>query len=181
MTVLRARKVLCQCDQGSHSYTRRTLSVEPVPARAVVRRARDVEVGPRNLALLVALGLRTTGVMGDEQLVEQVVSTAKAVGEPFWPMPIPSEMRALLNSDIADIANVKPGNTAGGMLVAASFLRDFVGSTGEGDDKRQIPWAHLDIAGPSYNNAGGYAFNAQGPTGVTVRTLIALAEDFSRA
>jgi len=140
-----------------------------------------IDVATLTGAQVVALGLRTTGVMGDEQLVEQVVSTAKVVGEPFWPMPIPAEMRALLNSDIADIANVKPGNTAGGMLVAASFLRDFVGSTGEGDDKRQIPWAHLDIAGPSYNNAGGYAFNAKGPTGVTVRTLIALAEDFSRA
>jgi leucyl aminopeptidase len=129
----------------------------------------------------VALGLRTTGVMGDDGLVARLVASAGAVGEPFWAMPIPVEMRALLNSDIADIANVKPGNTAGGMLVAASFLRDFVGSTGEGDDKRQIPWAHLDIAGPAYNTAGPYSYNGKGATGVAVRTLIALAEDFSRA
>jgi len=140
-----------------------------------------VDVATLTGAQVVALGHRYTGVMGDEQLVEKVVATAKAVGEPFWPMPIPGEMRALLNSDIADIANVKPGNTGGGMLVAASFLRDFVGTTGEGDDKRQIPWAHLDIAGPSYNSAGGYGFYGKGATGVTVRTLIALAEDFSRA
>ena len=140
-----------------------------------------IDVATLTGAQVVALGNRYTGVMGDDALVEKVVSTAKAVGEPFWPMPIPGEMRALLNSDIADIANVKPGNTAGGMLVAASFLRDFVGTTGEGDEKRQIPWAHLDIAGPSYNSAGGYGFYGKGATGVAVRTLIAVAEDFSRA
>ncbi|WP_411699800.1 leucyl aminopeptidase [Conyzicola sp.] len=140
-----------------------------------------IDVATLTGAQVVALGLRTTGVMGDEQFVEKVVATAKGAGEPFWPMPIPGEMRALLNSDIADIANVKPGNTAGGMLVAASFLRDFVGTTGEGAEKRQIPWAHLDIAGPSYNSAGGYGFTGKGATGVTVRTLIAVAEDFSRS
>jgi leucyl aminopeptidase len=110
-----------------------------------------------------------------------VLASATTVGETLWAMPIPAEMRAVLNSDIADIANVKPGNTAGGMLVAAAFLKDFVGSTGEGDAKRQIPWAHLDIAGPSGNGGGGYGFTGKGPTGVTVRTLIALAEEFSRA
>ena len=140
-----------------------------------------VDVATLTGAQVVALGLRTTGVMGDSDLVARVVASAGEVGEPFWAMPIPVEMRALLNSDIADIANVKPGNTAGGMLVAASFLRDFVGSTGEGDDKRQIPWAHLDIAGPAYNTAGPYGYYGKGATGVAVRTLIALAEDFSRA
>ena len=140
-----------------------------------------VDVATLTGAQVVALGLRTTGVMGDSDLVARVVASAGEVGEPFWAMPIPTEMRALLNSDIADIANVKPGNTAGGMLVAASFLRDFVGSTGEGDEKRQIPWAHLDIAGPAFNTAGPYGFYGKGATGVAVRTLIALAEDFSRA
>ncbi|MCU1425891.1 MAG: aminopeptidase, partial [Microbacteriaceae bacterium] len=64
---------------------------------------------------------------------------------------------------------------------AAAFLKDFVGTTGEGDDKRTIPWAHLDIAGPSTNGGGGYGYTGKGPTAVTVRTLIALAEDFSRS
>jgi len=87
----------------------------------------------------------------------------------------------MLNSDIADLQNFKPGNTAAGMLLAGVFLREFVGSTGEGAESRTIPWAHLDIAGPANNEAGGYGYTVKGPTGVTVRTLIALAEDFSRA
>jgi len=140
-----------------------------------------IDVATLTGASVVALGNRVVGTMGDDELVARVLASATTVGETLWAMPIPAEMRAVLNSDIADIANVKPGNTAGGMLVAAAFLKDFVGTTGEGDDKRQIPWAHLDIAGPSGNGAGGYGFTGKGPTGVTVRTLIAVAEEFSRA
>jgi leucyl aminopeptidase len=95
-------------------------------------------------------------------------------------MPFPSELRAMLNSDVADIANVKPGNTAGGMLLAGVFLRDFVGSTGEGDAKRMIPWAHLDIAGPANNEGAGWGYTGSGPTGIAVRTLITLAEEISQ-
>ena len=140
-----------------------------------------IDVATLTGASVVALGNRVVGTMGDDELVARVLASATTVGETLWAMPIPAEMRAVLNSDIADIANVKPGNTAGGMLVAAAFLKDFVGSTGEGDAKRQIPWAHLDIAGPSGNGGGGYGYTGKGPTGVTVRTLIALAEEFSRA
>jgi len=67
------------------------------------------------------------------------------------------------------------------MLLAGVFLKEFVGYTGEGADKRQIPWVHLDIAGPANNDGGAYGYTAKGPTGVTVRTLLALAEDFSQA
>ncbi|GAB2447379.1 leucyl aminopeptidase [Conyzicola lurida] len=140
-----------------------------------------VDVATLTGAQMVALGNRYAGVLGEDALVGRVVALGTEVGETLWPMPIPAEARPLLNSDIADIANVKPGNTAGGMLIAAAFLREFVGTTGEGDDKRQIPWAHLDIAGPSWNGGGGYGYTPKGPTGITVRTLIALAEEFSRA
>jgi len=61
------------------------------------------------------------------------------------------------------------------MLLAGVFLRDFIGSTGEGETKRQIPWAHLDIAGPANNEGGGWGYTGSGPTAVTVRTLLALA------
>ena len=101
--------------------------------------------------------------------------------KPDLSMPLPAELRPLLTSDIADLQNFKPGNTAAGMLLAGVFLREFVGTVGEGAEKRSIPWAHLDIAGPANNEGGGYGYTVKGPTGVTVRTLIALAEDFSRA
>jgi leucyl aminopeptidase len=129
----------------------------------------------------IALGNRYVAAMGDEELVDHLVAVAKRVGENFWPMPLPTELRAMLNSEIADIANVKPGTTAAGMLIAGVFLKEFVGTVGEGEEKRQIPWAHLDIAGHANNDGAGYGFTGVGPTGVTVRTLLALAEDFSRS
>ncbi|WP_207456667.1 leucyl aminopeptidase [Desertivibrio insolitus] len=138
-----------------------------------------IDVATLTGAASVALGNRYVGTMGDDELVGQVVQAAKSVGETLWPMPLPGELRALLASDVADIANAKPGNTAAGMLLAAVFLREFIG-TREGSDTR-IPWAHLDIAGPANNAAGGYGFTGKGSTGVAVRALVAVARELGRA
>jgi leucyl aminopeptidase len=138
-----------------------------------------IDIATLTGAQVVALGNRYGGVMGDKTFVNQVVDTATAVGETLWPMPLPADLRQVLNSDVADLVNSKPGSPAGGMLVAGLFLSEFVGSTGEGDDKKTIPWAHIDIAGPSDNHGGGFGFTGKGPTGVAVRTLVTLAEEFS--
>jgi leucyl aminopeptidase len=138
-----------------------------------------VDVATLTGAQVVALGNRYSGVMGDEELVTQLVEVAKAEGETFWPMPLPSEVRAILSSDVADIANSKPGNSAAGMLVGGVFLSEFIGTNGEGEAKSTIPWAHIDIAGPSENKGSGYGYVGKGPTGVTVRALLALAREFS--
>lgn len=137
-----------------------------------------IDVATLTGAQVVALGNRYVGVMGDDPVVPRVIDAAAETGETMWRMPIPVEMRPMLASDIADIANVKPGNTAGGMLVAAAFLADFVGT---GPDGERIPWAHLDIAGPALNKEGGYGYVGKGPTGVGVRTLLRVAEAYSRA
>ncbi|OIH98499.1 MULTISPECIES: leucyl aminopeptidase [unclassified Curtobacterium] len=128
-----------------------------------------VDVATLTGAQVVALGERTTGLMGSDDLVERVRAIAGTVAEPIWPMPLPEEMGARLGSEIADMLNATVGNTAGGMLLAGAFLERFVG---EG-----IPWAHLDIAGPSEHKGGGYGWLGKGATAVMVRTLIALAED----
>ncbi|POH67311.1 leucyl aminopeptidase [Cryobacterium zongtaii] len=139
-----------------------------------------IDVATLTGAAIVALGTRYSAVLGNDDLVAQVLAASKAEGELAWPMPMPEELRALLNSDVADIANAKIGNTGGGMLLAAVFLNEFIGSTGEGAETTTIPWAHLDIAGSAQLVGGGLGFTAPGPTGVTVRTLLRLAEEFSR-
>ena len=138
-----------------------------------------IDVATLTGAQKVALGDRYAGVMGDTALANQVVATGNRVGETLWAMPIPVEVRPMLASDVADIANVKIGNTSAGMLIAAAFLRDFIGKNGEGDDERTIPWAHLDIAGPANNGAAGWGYTGKGPTGIAVRTLIALAAELA--
>jgi leucyl aminopeptidase len=95
-------------------------------------------------------------------------------------MPIPEESRALLASDIADIANAKPGNTAGGMLVGAAFLREFVGTTSPDSGASRLPWIHLDIASTANNAGSAFGYTGPGPTGTTVRSLISYAEALAR-
>jgi len=135
-----------------------------------------VDVATLTGAARVAMGDRIVPVMGDRELGARIIALGETAGESFWPMPLPPELRANLESDVADLANAKPGSTAGGMLLAAHFLKHFVGNRPDGT---AIPWAHLDIAGPANNSATPYGIMPKGPTGVTVRSLIALAEDFA--
>lgn len=129
----------------------------------------------------VSLGERYIPIMGDDELVSRTIAAGASAGEPIWHMPLPPELRSVLDSDIADIANAKPGSPNGGMLVAAHFLRYFVGTVSDEKDAAQIPWAHLDIAGAANNAGSPHGEIGKGPTGATVRTLIALSEDFSRS
>ena len=135
-----------------------------------------VDVATLTGAATIALGNRYAGLMGDDQAVSSVKKAAEATGELVWHMPLPEELRPLLNSDIADIANVKIGNRAGGMLIGGLFLREFVG-TGKG--KKPL-WAHLDIAGPANNDGAAYGHTPKGATGVTVRTLVQLARELAQ-
>jgi leucyl aminopeptidase len=134
-----------------------------------------VDVATLTGAATIALGNRYAGLMGDDSIVKKVENAAKDAGELVWHMPLPSELRTLLNSDIADIANVKIGNRAGGMLIGGLFLKEFVtASDGSGP-----AWAHLDIAGPANNDASAYGYVPKGATGVMVRTLVTLARDLA--
>ncbi|MFF4544160.1 leucyl aminopeptidase [Streptomyces sp. NPDC001435] len=126
-----------------------------------------VDVATLTGAMVLALGNRTMGVMANDDAFRSTVhETAEQVGEPSWPMPLPEHLRKGMDSPTADIANM--GERAGGGLVAGLFLREFVG---EG-----ITWAHLDIAGPAFNEQGPFGYTPKGGTGSAVRTLVRLAE-----
>jgi leucyl aminopeptidase len=133
-----------------------------------------VDVATLTGAQVVALGDRTTGLMGSDDLVGTVREVAASVAELVWPMPLPDELEARLSSEVADMVNATPGQPAAGMLLAGAFLAKYIGTDENG---ATLPWAHLDIAGPSENKGGPYGWLGKGPTGVMVRTLIALAED----
>jgi len=55
------------------------------------------------------------------------------------------------------------------MLVAALFLKEFV--------PEGVRWAHIDIAGPSFNEREAYGYTPKGGTGAGTRTLVRIAED----
>lgn len=132
-----------------------------------------IDVATLTGAARVALGERYAGLMGHPDAVSTVERAAQTAGESVWHMPLPGELRSLLDTDAADIANAKPGNALGGMLLAGLFLQEFVGTREDGSD---IPWAHLDIAGPADNSSGAYGYTPKGPTGALVRTLLHVIE-----
>ncbi len=137
-----------------------------------------IDVATLTGAARVALGDRYSAVMGTADAVSAIEAAAFDSGELVWHMPLPAEMRARLDTDVADIANAKIGSTAGGMLLAGVFLREFVGSNKPG--AKAQPWAHLDIAGTANNDAAPYGYTPKGATGVVLRTLVSVAEGMSR-
>lgn len=126
-----------------------------------------VDVATLTGAMMLALGNRTFGIMANDDAFRTAVhEAAEEVGEPAWPMPLPEHLRKGMDSSTADIANM--GERMGGGLVAGLFLKEFVG---EG-----ITWAHLDIAGPAFNEGGPFGYTPKGGTGTAVRTLVRVAE-----
>ncbi len=86
-------------------------------------------------------------------------------------MPLPEELRKGLDSSVADIANVA-GERWGGMLSAGVFLKEFIADG--------VKWAHLDIAGPAFNQGEPHGYTPKGGTGAATRTLVRLAESLAQ-
>jgi leucyl aminopeptidase len=145
-----------------------------VLADGIVRAGEDnpvliVDVATLTGAATVALGNRTAGVMGSsEEVAAAVAAVMREAGEPAWAMPFPEELRSGLDSTVADMTNVS-SDRGGGMLTAGLFLREFVPDG--------VAWAHLDIAGPAFNEKAAFGYTPKGGTGAAARALIAIAAE----
>jgi leucyl aminopeptidase len=128
-----------------------------------------VDVATLTGACMVALGDIYSGAFtNDAAFLKRVLQASEKGGELLWELPMKEDYRELNKSDIADVKN--SGGRYGGAISAAMFLSEFVGKT---------PWVHIDIAGTMLNDKDkGYA--VKGASGVTVRTLVALAESFQK-
>ncbi|MDP9807097.1 leucyl aminopeptidase [Trueperella bonasi] len=124
-----------------------------------------IDIATLTGAQMVALGERTTGVMGTCEYAKEIAGIAKKVGEDAWHMPLPQHLRESLDSDVADLQN--SGSRFGGMLTAGLFLKEFVDAPN---------WVHLDIAGPSFNRSKPYGATPKGATGVMLRTMLGALE-----
>jgi leucyl aminopeptidase len=130
-------------------------------SRKTFEPAAMVDVATLTGACMVALGMTTAGVLGpDGPVVEGVLAAARASGEEVWRLPMAESLKEQLKSDRADMKNT--GERFGGAISAAHFLHAFA---------KDVPWAHLDIAGPSHApKERGYV--AKGGTGFGIRTLV---------
>jgi len=123
-------------------------------------------------ACIVALGSIASGMMGNDDRLKRMISNAsKTCGERVWELPLWSEYKDMIKSDIADIKNI--GGGGGGTITAAAFLSNFVG---------KYPWVHLDIAGTAWKQKGtpkkGYIKN--GATGVGVMLIVELLSNWNK-
>ncbi|MGW4098154.1 leucyl aminopeptidase [Mycobacterium sp. NPDC004974] len=144
-------------------------------ADAIVRACEDdpdylIETSTLTGAQTVALGSRTPGVMGSEEFRDRVATLSQSVGENGWAMPLPEELKDDLKSTVADLANVS-GSRYAGMLVAGTYLREFVADG--------VEWTHIDVAAPAYNTGGPWGYTPKGGTGVPTRTMFAVLEDIA--
>ncbi len=115
-------------------------------------------------ACVVSLGFDYAGAFTkDEKLCSRLQSAAERAGEKIWPMPLVEDYRAQLKSPVADLKNI--GGKWGGAITAGLFLSEFVGD---------VPWLHLDIAGPALRESANDYLPANG-TGFGVSTLVAYA------
>ncbi len=120
-------------------------------------------------AAVVALGSQIAGVFAnDEALADRVRAASEDAGEPTWRLPLPDDYRSHIDSDVADMKNMGKDGGQAGAIAAAMLLVQFVGD---------IPWAHLDIAGPARSDEDRGAV-VKGGTGFGVRTLLELLADW---
>lgn len=148
---------------------------------AASRTAPDVIVDVATLtgAIIVALGHRHTGVMGDDDAVAAYLAAADRTDEPAWRLPLPSYMEDELDSPIADLQNAKIGDSSGGSLFAGLFLQRFIGPVSREQAAPRIPWVHLDIAGSGTARAATGATD-KGPSAATVRSLLEFVTEAGR-
>lgn len=94
-------------------------------------------------ACAVALGEFTAGLFSKtDSLADELFQASQTTYDRIWPLPMWDEYHSLNKSDVADVKNV--GGRWGGAITAAKFLENWV--------DKNIPWAHLDIAGPAMPN-----------------------------
>ncbi|MEZ5425495.1 MAG: leucyl aminopeptidase [Pyrinomonadaceae bacterium] len=127
---------------------------------------RIIDMATLTGAVIIALGDINTGVMGnDQELVDEIISCGKEVGENYWQLPIGKEYSRGIKSEIADVKNIGPARKAG-TIIGGVFIQEFI-------DKAK--WSHLDIAGTAWADETT-PHQSKGPTGVAVRTLLRLVE-----
>jgi leucyl aminopeptidase len=128
-----------------------------------------IDIATLTGAQRIALGTGVAAVFGnDDDLVSRVIAAGSVAGEPFWRLPLVAAYRKQLDSDVADLKNVASA-PAGGAIMAALFLQEFVG------DSR---WAHLDIAAPSWSESEE-GWLSRGGTGWGARTLLEVVRGFA--
>ncbi|NNN07300.1 MAG: leucyl aminopeptidase [Elusimicrobia bacterium] len=115
-------------------------------------------------AVVVALGSKVAGIMGnDRRLIAQVSAAGARADEPCCELPLVEDYKENIKGNIAELLNISKVRGEAGAIIGGLFLQEFVGD---------VPWAHLDIAGTAFSGSDWASYSPKGATGAPVRTLI---------
>jgi len=119
-------------------------------------------------AMMIALGNTHSGFYTrDKQMTHRIHKAGETSGENVWHMPLCDHHSQDMKGHYADLTNLAPTRNAGS-ATAAAFLENFV--------SKDIPWAHIDIAGTAWHVGGRQSYApTKGASGVMVRTFVELA------
>ena len=122
-------------------------------------------------AVSTALGKQCAALLGNHQdSVDRLKRCSDSAGERVWQLPLWDEYLEDLRTEHADIKNTA-NDALGGTIRAAIFLKQFV--------RKGTHWIHLDIAATGYNVSHLSYVPKRGASGLFVRTLARLAQDFN--
>ena len=125
-----------------------------------------VDVATLTGACVIALGKVAHGLMSHhDDLADELLAAGQTAHDRAWRLPIWDDYQSLLDTDFADMANI--GGKWAGAITAGCFLARFA---------KGQRWAHLDIAGPSYDEG-----RKGGATGRPVALLSQWLMDRARA
>jgi leucyl aminopeptidase len=128
-----------------------------------------IDMATLTMSVIYALGEQINGVMGNnEKLLDKIFSAGELSGERFWELPLDEPFyRKALKSKIADTNNL--GGRGAGATKAALFLEKFI---------NDLPWAHIDLGGPTFAEKPLSAYSQYGATGTCVRTMLELIRKY---
>ncbi len=113
-------------------------------------------------ACVVALGEFVAGLFTkNDTMADQLTASGQDTFERLWRLPLWDDFHMLNKSDVADVKNI--GGRWGGAISAAKFLENWV--------NEDIPWTHLDIAGPAMAHKFS-SYSQPYMTGFGVRLLV---------
>lgn len=122
-----------------------------------------------DIATLTGAAIHCTGdiaspaISSSDKLYRKLSNSYELAGELIWRMPIFKEYKELLKHEEADLTNMAGSP---GTITAGLFIGEFTNG---------IPWAHIDIAGPSMSKKDT-GYYTKGATGCGVKPLYYLAK-----
>ena len=126
-----------------------------------------IDIATLTGACMIALGTDITGVVtNDKNMLKNLQSASEKTGEHIWELPNHDIYRKSLKSSYADLKNI--GTRWGGAIIAGQFIEEFV---------EDLPWLHLDIAGPAFKDNGN-SYHGLGGTGAGTKLLYEFIKNF---